>query len=250
MSGPAPVLEASRIGKHYGGITVLEAVTFEVAKGSRLGLIGPNGAGKTTLFNVITGEIRPDEGAVRLLGQDVTASSPQERVRLGLGRTYQITKTFPSLSVRENIVLGLMGQTSRKYNMMRNWMALSDIEEAVASVAKRFGLLDILERTASALSHGEIRELEVAIALSVEPEVLLLDEPAAGLSPGERSGMSALIRSLPHEMTVIMVEHDMDIVREVVDQVIVLHAGRVIFQGSVAEASEDVTVRNVYVGRS
>lgn len=243
-----PALEVRDIGKHFGGVEVLTGISFSVDSGRRLGLVGPNGAGKTTLFNVITGELRPDGGTIRLLGQDVTRASPQERVGLGLGRTYQITKTFPALTVRENLTLGMMGQGRRKYDAITRWRAHSDLEDAVDSLAERFALGRRLDVPAASLSHGEIRELEVAIALGADPQVLLLDEPAAGLSPAERADMSALIRSLPSSISLIMVEHDTDIVREVVDEVVVLHTGKVIFTGPVEAAAADETVREVYVG--
>ena len=226
----------------------MSKVDLEVPEGARHGVIGPNGAGKTTLFNLISGELKATTGRIELFGRDITRMSPPSRVALGLGRTYQITRTFNTLTVRENLTLGSHGLQRSKFSMLKPWRSYSERDRQVEELAERFGLAGRLDSAAADLSHGEIRQLEVALALTLKPRLLLLDEPGAGLSPGERSSMRDLLRRLPEELTLVMIEHDMDLVRDVVSHVTVLHFGRVVAEGSTAEIQNHPEVREIYLG--
>jgi branched-chain amino acid transport system ATP-binding protein len=234
--------------RRFGGITAVQGVDLEIPAGARHGIIGPNGAGKTTLFNVISGELKASEGRIELFGRDVTRMSPPARVGLGLGRTYQITRTFNALTVRENLALGVHGLRRSKFAMLRPWRAYADRARDVEELAERFELAARLDSPASALSHGEVRQLEVALALALRPRLLLLDEPGAGLSPGERVAMRDVLRRLPEDLTLVMIEHDMDLVRELVSRITVLHFGRVVAEGSTAEIQSHPEVREIYLG--
>jgi branched-chain amino acid transport system ATP-binding protein len=241
-------LKLEHVSRRFGGITAIDDVSIEVPAGARFGIIGPNGAGKTTLFNVISGELEASGGRIELFGRDVTRMRAARRVGLGLGRTYQITRTFGTMTVAENLALALHSLRRSKYSMFRGWGSYRELAREAEEVADRFGLGDRLSVPAGQLSHGEMRELEVALALALKPRVLLLDEPGAGLSPGERGSMSAVLRQLPPELTLVMIEHDMELVREVVDMITVLHFGQVVTSGSTDELQRDPQVREIYLG--
>lgn len=246
---PSIALRMTGLGRRFGGIDAVKDVSLAVAKGSRFGVIGPNGAGKTTMFNLLSGELRPTSGRVELFGRDITRLAPHRRIALGLGRTYQITRVFPDLTVLENITLAVHGLRRSKLSLLRPWRSYSDEVEEAANVASTFGLGERLDVPAEELSHGEVRELEVLLTLAQKPAVLLLDEPAAGLSPAERVSIRALLRSLPSELTLVMIEHDMDVLRDVVKHVAVLHFGELVMQGTVAEVQQDATVQELYLGK-
>lgn len=246
--GAGHALRLSRVTRRFGGLMAVSQVDLEVEPGARHGVIGPNGAGKTTLFNVISGELKPTEGRIELFGQPVTGMAAPARVALGLGRTYQITRTFNSLTVRENLVLGCHGLQRSKFSMLKPWRSYADRGREVEELADGFGLTARLDAPAADLSHGEIRQLEVALALALKPRLLLLDEPGAGLSPGERISMRNLLRRLPEDLTLVMIEHDMDLVRDLVSRVTVLHSGRVVAEGSTAEIQNHPEVRQIYLG--
>jgi branched-chain amino acid transport system ATP-binding protein len=241
-------LELHGVTRRFGGLAAIGNVTLTVPVGARHGIIGPNGAGKTTLFNVISGELKASEGRVVLFGRDVTRLRPPSRVALGLGRTYQITRTFNSLTVRENLALSVFGLRPAKFSMLRPWRTSRTVERELCDTAERFSLLARLDSLASDLSHGELRQLEVALAVSLQPRLLLLDEPGAGLSPGERVEMGGLLHRLPAEMTVVMIEHDMDLVHEVVDTISVLHHGELVVEGTTDEVQRNPRVRQIYFG--
>ena len=223
-------------------------MSLQVAPGARFGIIGPNGAGKTTLFNLLSGELRPTAGSVALFGRDITALRPYRRAALGLGRTFQITRIFSDLTVLENLTLALHGLSRTKLSLLRPWRSYRAMTAEAAELAASFGLAQRLEAAASDLSHGEVRELEVLLALALKPRVLLLDEPAAGLSPAERVDIQTLLTSLPAELTLIMIEHDIDVLRGVVDSVAVLHLGALVVQGSMHDIQNDERVRELYLG--
>jgi branched-chain amino acid transport system ATP-binding protein len=241
-------LSLEGVTRRFGGVTALSEVSLVVAPGARHGIIGPNGAGKTTLFNVISGELGATSGTIRLFGHDITRMSPPRRVALGLGRTYQITRTFNHLTVRENLTLAVHGLRRSKFAMLKPWASYRERRGEVEALAEQLGLASRLETVASDLSHGEVRQLEVALALALKPRLLLLDEPGAGLSPGERVSIRELLRGLPEELTMVMIEHDMDLVRDVVNRITVLHFGQVVAEGTTQEIQGDETVREVYLG--
>jgi branched-chain amino acid transport system ATP-binding protein len=229
-------------------VIAVNSVNLAVAEGSRHAIIGPNGAGKTTLFNVISGELGLSSGTIALFGVDVSRASPPHRAKRGLGRTYQITRTFSSLSVLENLALAAFGLSPHKFSFFRRWRSYSEQHAKLEEIAERFHLVDRLQHRAADLSHGELRQLDVALAFALNPRLLLLDEPGAGLSPGERLTMTRVIGDLPSEMTVLMIEHDMDMVRDVVSFITVLHYGQVVAEGPTAEIRRDARVRQIYLG--
>jgi branched-chain amino acid transport system ATP-binding protein len=252
-AGPArptepPALEADHLCRRFRGVTAVADVSLRVAAGERFGIIGPNGAGKTTLFNLLSGEVRPTTGSVALFGRDITALRTYRRVALGLGRTFQITRIFSDLTVLENLTLALHGLSRSKLSLLRPWRSYRTRMAEAADLAASFGLAQRLAAPASDLSHGEVRELEVLLALALKPRVLLLDEPAAGLSPAERVDIQALLTSLPAELTLVMIEHDIDVLRGVVDSAAVLHLGSLVVQGSMRDIQDDERVRELYLG--
>ena len=254
MTAPAspaaavPALAADRLCRRFRGLTAVEEVSLAIPPGARFGIIGPNGAGKTTLFNLLSGELRPSSGRVALFGRDVTALRPHRRVALGLGRTFQVSRIFTDLTVLENLTLALHGLSRSKLSLLRPWRSYRALTGEAEELAARFGLAGRLGTLAAELSHGEVRELEVLLALALKPRVLLLDEPAAGLSPAERVDIQALLRSLPAGLTLVMIEHDIDVLRGVVDSAAVLHLGALVTQGPMAEVAGDERVRELYLG--
>lgn len=244
----APGLVLVDVYRRFGGVAAISGVSLEVAVGARHGIIGPNGSGKTTLFNVISGELAASAGRIHIFGHDVTRMSPVRRVSRGLGRTYQITRTFATLTVRENLALAVNGLSRHKFSMLRPWGAYSDVAAAINELAEEFELSHRLDSPAADLSHGEVRQLEVALALALRPRLLLLDEPGAGLSPGERVGMRTLLKRLPADLTLVMIEHDMELVRDVVDSIHVLDFGQVVAHGPTAAIQADEKVRQIYLG--
>ncbi len=249
-AGPAQpaALEADHLCRRFRGVTAVADVSLRVAAGARFGIIGPNGAGKTTLFNLLSGELRPTTGSVALFGRDITALRTYRRAALGLGRTFQITRIFSDLTVLENLTLALHGLSRSKLSLLRPWRSYRAKMAEAADLAASFGLARRLAAPASDLSHGEVRELEVLLALALKPRVLLLDEPAAGLSPAERIDIQALLTSLPAELTLVMIEHDIDVLRGVVDSAAVLHLGSLVVQGSMRDIQNDDRVRELYLG--
>ena len=241
-------LQLTGVTRRFSGLTAVSEVSLGVAPGGRHGIIGPNGAGKTTLFNVISGELAATSGSITLFDRDITRMSPPRRVSMGLGRTYQITRTFTHLTVRENLTLAVHGLRRSKFSMLRPWSSYQERAVEVEELASRIGLADKLETLASQLSHGEVRQLEVSLALALRPKLLLLDEPGAGLAPGERVAIRRLLQSLPTDLTLVMIEHDMDLVRDVVNRTTVLHFGEVVAEGSSEEIQRDATVRAIYLG--
>jgi branched-chain amino acid transport system ATP-binding protein len=243
------VLEVSDLGRRFAGVSAVEGVSLKVRAGSRMGIIGPNGAGKTTFFNMLSGELKPTSGTVSLLGKDVTKVRPSRRVAMGLGRTYQITRVLRGMTVQENLVIAMHGLQRSKLSMLRPWRRYRAAITAAEELAASFGLGDRLSTSTDELSHGELRELEVCLALALKPSVLLLDEPAAGLSPAERVDIQRLLQGLPEDLTLVMIEHDMDVLRGVVDELAVLHLGRLVAQGTVPEVQENELVKELYLGR-
>ncbi len=239
-------LAVEGLTKTFGGIVALNGVSLSVGPGECRALIGPNGAGKTTLFNLITGEMRPDRGEITLFGRPATWISVQERTRLGLGRTYQITNLFLDLTVEENLFLAAVGNPRPR--MLRSWRADGRGLHRAQEVADQVGLADRLPARVDTLSHGEQRQLEIGVALAPRPKLLMLDEPVAGLAPTERMRMMRFLGGLDRGVTVLLVEHDMDVVMGLADRISVLHHGRVIADGSPETIRSDQRVQEVYMG--
>jgi branched-chain amino acid transport system ATP-binding protein len=219
-----------------------------VRPGERRALIGPNGAGKTTLFNLIAGTIPVTSGSIRLFGRDVTGVAPHRRAALGLARTFQINNLFPALTVLENCLLAVQALTPAKFSMFRPLDAYTNLAQRARATLGLVGLDDRTGVPVRNLSHGEQRQLEIALALAGQPKVLLLDEPTAGLSPAESQHMARLLRTLDPAITVLMIEHDMDIALEMAEHVTVLHYGRVIADGLRDDVKADPLVREIYLG--
>ena len=244
----APALEIAHLSKHFGGLPATKNVSLAVAEGERRLIIGPNGAGKTTLFNLITGDLSADTGSVRLFGRELNRMPTQQRVHLGLARTYQILTLFPRESLVHNVVLALLGLDRRRWNP---WSILSlhrDLYQAAHEALNTVGLGDSAERVVGETSYGERRRLELAMALAQKPKVLLLDEPLAGLSQGERQTVRALLDRVPRDVTIVMIEHDMDTALAFAERITLLHYGEVIVEGTRAEVVADPRTREVYLG--
>ena len=243
-----PALRLHGISKSFGGLRAVDGVELTVQPGERRALIGPNGAGKTTLFNLIAGALPVSAGRITLFGADVTGMAQHRRAALGLARTFQITNLFPTLSVLDNVRLAVQARTATRFSMLRPVRGIAELQTRAREALQAVGLADRAERRARELSHGEQRQLEIALALAGRPRVLLLDEPAAGLSQAEAQHMTALLRGLDPAITILIIEHDMDIALEVARQVTVLHYGKVIADGSREAVRADPTVREIYLG--
>jgi branched-chain amino acid transport system ATP-binding protein len=241
-------VEIAGVVKEFGGLRAVDGVSLRVAAGERRVLIGPNGAGKTTLFHCITGTLAPTAGRVALFGRDVTRLPEYRRTALGMGRTFQISNVIAELTCLENVMLAAVGIDGRKWVLHRPMAVFADVRERARAGLELVGLVHRADETARRLSYGERRQLELALALTSQPRVVFLDEPCAGLSPSERLRISTLIGGLPRDLTVVMIEHDMDVALGLADRVTVLHQGRVILEGSPDEVQSNSEVREVYFG--
>lgn len=241
-------LQLEGVSKSFGGLQALAGVTLAVRPGERRALIGPNGAGKTTLFNLISGSLPVTAGTITLFGRDVTDTPAHVRAAEGLARTFQITNLFPDLTVLENCLLAVQALTPTRFAMVRPVGAYSGLHASARAALESVGLEGVASAVVKNLSHGEQRQLEIALALAGRPRVLLLDEPTAGLSPAESRLMAGLLARLDPAITVLMIEHDMDIALELSPHVTVLHYGRVIADGPRAEVRRDPQVREIYLG--
>ncbi len=234
--------------KAFGGLRVTQNVNLSVALGERRLIIGPNGAGKTTLFNLITGEITPDAGAVILNGRDITKVPSRRRPHLGLARTYQIITLFARDTILRNVTLALLGLSPLRWNPFIDVDRQHQLIEAARAALARVGLAHLAERPLAQTSYGERRRVEIAMALAQNPKVLLLDEPFAGLSVDERRDVKSLLQQIPRDVTIVMIEHDMDVALEFAERITLLHFGEVIVEGSRAEVVADPRTREVYLG--
>lgn len=238
-------LQCHGLRRQFGALKAVDDVSLAVSGGARHALIGPNGAGKSTLFKLITGLLRSDGGRVELAGQDVTKASEVRRCRLGISQTLQHASLFPTMSAAENVVLAVQRHESRISWLPRRQRSVHD---RAALLLDQVGLAGRGSVTVSSLSHGERKQLEVALALACRPKLLLLDEPAAGMSAAERARLVTLIAGLPSEITVLFVEHDLDLVFELADTVTVLNLGRVLLSGEPSEVRASEEVRQAYLG--
>ena len=242
------MLRVENIRKRFGALQALEDVSLKVAAGERHAIIGPNGAGKTTLFNIIAGETAPDQGQVLLDGSPVTNLGTSKRARLGLGRSFQQNTLFEALSVKENLLLADLARRGRTWRMWRSRRRQREAQDRTEDIAQATGIADWLCTPVHALPYGMKRQLEIALARMGVTKILLLDEPTAGMAPEETRYMRHLIATVSEELAVLVVEHDMDIVFGIADQITVLNAGRVIFTGSPEEARASAAVREAYLG--
>ena len=242
------VLEVENLAKSFGATTAVRGVSFAVAAGELVAMIGPNGAGKTTCFNLLNGQLAADSGSARLNGREVLGLEPREIWRLGVGRTFQVTATFASMTVRENVQTALISHHRR----LADWRSrAADLyREDADRLLERAGMLDQADRACSVLAYGDLKRLELAVALASEPRLLLMDEPTAGMAAAERLDLMALAAGLARErgIAVLFTEHDMDVVFAHADRVLVLHRGRVIAQGKPEEVRASPEVREVYLG--
>ena len=243
-------ISVDNVTKNFGGIRAVDNVSFEVPTGQRRVLIGPNGAGKTTLFHCITGTLLASAGHVKLFGHDVTALSENRRTELGMGRTFQITNVLTDLTVGENVALAIVGTDRRKWMIHRRIETLEAVREQALRGLEVVGLRARADDPVKLLSYGERRQLELALALNTQPKVLFLDEPCAGLSPSERQRISALVKDLPRDITIVMIEHDMDVALGLADIVTVLNRGRLMAEGTPQEVQANPQVRDVYFGHA
>jgi branched-chain amino acid transport system ATP-binding protein len=238
------------LSKSFGGVHAVRSVDLTVAVGERRALIGPNGAGKTTLFNVITGELAVDAGRIEIFGIDITYKTVQERAKLGLGRTYQISQLFPNLTVEESLFLAAAADRGMEFHFLSSWRNRAKVVQWAHYFAEQVNLTPYLSKRVSELSHGLQRQLEVGMAIAMCPRLIMLDEPAAGLSPSERLVLTSLIKALSREVTLILIEHDMEVVLDIADRITVLQHGSVIAEGIPAEIRTNQKVQDVYLGTS
>ena len=242
------VLELEDVGRRYGELRAVVSVTLDVGVGSRHGLIGPNGAGKSTLFHLISGMVRPTSGRIRFFGTDVTRSAPHRRTRLGMGRTFQHSSLFDGLTARENIAMAVQRKLGVARNALVPTTRFRNVETRSEELLQLAGLTDLGDLDAGSLSYGHRRQLEIAVALATEPRLLLLDEPTAGMSRDEVQRFLALIGGLPSELTLMIVEHDMDVVFELATVISVLDAGHLIASGPPDEIRTSSVVQEAYLG--
>ena len=242
------VLEVQGIAKAFGGVQAVDDVSFGVSAGEMLALIGPNGAGKTTCFNMLNGQIAPDRGAVRLMGEAVTGLKPREIAHKGVGRTFQITATYGSMTVRENVQTALIAGRRGEWSFRGSAGALHRAE--ADALLDLVGMRDQAERACGVLAYGDLKRVELAVALANAPKLLLMDEPTAGMAPAERIALMDLAARIAGErgIAVLFTEHDMDVVFQHADRVIVLDRGRLIAEGKAAEVRADPDVQAVYLG--
>ncbi len=250
MNAPSSTLalEVIDLNKAFGGLKVTQGVSLAIRPGERRLIIGPNGAGKTTLFNQISGDMQPNAGQVRLFGEDVTSLAPYQRAHRGLSRTYQIITLFAGDTLEHNVTLGLLGLLPSRWQMWRPLSSYRHLAGEARRTLDSVGLLHLAAHPVSELAYGEKRRVELAMALSQKPRVLLLDEPLAGLSDGERATVKALIASISRETTVVMIEHDMDTALDLAETVTLLNYGRVIVDGERDHVIADERTREVYLG--
>ena len=245
-----PLLQVEHLAKRFEGVVATDDLTLAVETGELHAIIGPNGAGKTTLISQLGGQLAPDSGRIRFAGQDITALPMYARGRLGLARSFQITSLFLGLSVLDNVALGVQAHAGHSFRFWRDARTEKELREPALAALARVGLADRADRVTSALSHGEHRLVELAMALAGHPRMLLLDEPMAGLGPEESARMVEMLRALKKELTILLVEHDMEAVFALADRITVLVYGRVVATGAPADIRSNAAVREAYLGEA
>jgi branched-chain amino acid transport system ATP-binding protein len=242
------VLRLERVSRRFGSLAAVDDVSLTVERGARHALIGPNGAGKTTLLNLVAGVVGVTEGRIYCGGRDITALPEHRRVRLGIAKTFQRSSLFDGLSVRENVAVAVQRRQGVAHRLLRPRARYDAVERRVEELLEGAGLSERAALNASELAHGERRQLEISLAMACEPEVILLDEPAAGMSAAEREAFAGVVERLPREVTLLLIEHDIDLVFRVANVVSVMRAGSLIAQGSPKEVSESPEVQESYLG--
>jgi branched-chain amino acid transport system ATP-binding protein len=241
-------LQCQDVSKRFGGLDAVKGVNLSIKRGERRAIIGPNGAGKTTLFRLISGEFPVSSGMIRLFGNDITHLSCHKRAYLGLGRTFQITTLFPTLTVLENLVIAAMSLEGIKFSMLRPLFTHHILYERAYEILDRVGMVGKKNEVVSNLSHGEQRQIEISLALISNPKVLLLDEPTAGLSSAESALMTRTVQSLDPQITILIIEHDMDVAFQIAERISVLHQGCLFAEGTVDEIRSNDRVQEIYFG--
>ena len=248
MNSTSTLLSVQNLTKSYGGVHAVRGVSFELKAGEILALIGPNGAGKSTCFDMLNGQIAPDQGRIALLGEDTTGQKPRDIWRLGVGRTFQITATFPTMTVRENVQVALVSHERRLFNLVASTPKL--MREQAGRLLELVGMSGYAERPCGELAYGDLKRLELAIALANNPKLLLMDEPTAGMAPRERIDLMRLTARIAREQTIgiLFTEHDMDVVFEHADRILVLNRGSLIAEGTPEQVRANEEVRAIYLG--
>lgn len=244
------ILETKGLYHDFSGLKVLFDVNLEVKEGERHAIIGPNGAGKTTLFNAITGTYVPSKGKVFFKGKDITGYKPEQLVRQGMGRSFQITSTFSKLTAFQNIRMGILSKRGVRFNMFRYVDNMKDITQETDELLRRINLYDVRDVPAGILSYGQQRSLEISMALATDPDLVMLDETSAGMSKEETHYAVELIRKLTEGKTVVIIEHDMDVVFSLADRITVLHQGTILASGPPNEIRENQAVKDAYLGET
>jgi len=248
MAGIVPCLVLDHVSRAFGGLRAVDGVNLAIRPGERHAVIGPNGAGKTTLFNLISGELQATEGRIMLFGADVARLAPHQRAARGIARTFQITRLFPRLTVLENVLLACEALDRRKFMMHRRLSSQTDLVQRATNLLVEFGLAAQKQVLARNLSYGDQRKLEVALSMAGRPRLLLLDEPMAGLSPGESESMHAILKKVDPAIAVLLIEHDMDVAFGFAEKITVLYQGRVLITGNKDEIAANPGVQEVYLG--
>jgi branched-chain amino acid transport system ATP-binding protein len=247
-NGGQAVLELKGLSKSFGGLHAVRDVNLRIFAGDRKAIIGPNGAGKTTLFNLITGIHPVSSGQVLLFGQDITLWPSHRRTALGMARTFQVTSLFPKLTVLDNVLLAIKGLRSSKFVMWRFLSSYKEVYDKAHQLLEQANFADRKDAEVRNLSHGEQRQLEIVLGLASDPKILLLDEPAAGLSSGESTEMTEFLRKLDPKLAILLIEHDMDVVFDVADEISVLHFGEVLETGTPESIKKSQRVQEIYLG--
>lgn len=242
------MLEVRDLCKSFGGLAVTKNVSISLEKGERRVVLGPNGAGKTTFFNLLAGTLKPSSGSIQLLEFDITGYGMDRRARLGLARSYQKNNLFEGLTVRDNLALAAATALEKSSSFFGCAHESAEVKEIVAEVSEQVGLNDRLDELVSSCSYGTRRQLEVGLALATRPKILLLDEPTSGVGPGMIDAFNKLIKSLPRDLTMLIIEHDLDLGFDVADTITVLNYGEVVFEGSPEETRKSKQVKEIYLG--